>query len=109
MLGSDVERSTVPWNAADVARAVALVVVGFIGMLLLASVAVRAGVVEEQTFRQAWFASSFHGALLLAVWVFAVRKYHARWSVVGLRRSLHPRAFSLQWLALLLSVAFTVL
>ena len=100
---------TVPWNAADVVRAVALVIVGFMGLLLLASVVIGAGVMEEQTLRQPWFASSFHGALLLAVWVFGVRKYHTRWSAVGLRRSLDPRAFSLPWLALLLSVVFTVL
>jgi membrane protease YdiL (CAAX protease family) len=108
-LGYDGERLTVPWNAADVVRAVALVIVGFMGLLLLASVVIGAGVMEEQTLRQPWFASSFHGALLLAVWVFGVRKYHTRWSAVGLRRSLDPRAFSLPWLALLLSVVFTVL
>lgn len=100
---------TVPWNAADVVRAVALVIVGFIGLLLLASVVIGAGVVEEQTLRQPWLASSFHGALLLAVWIFGVRKYHTQWSAVGLRRSLDPRAISLPWLALLLSVVFTVL
>ena len=109
MLGYDRERSTVPWNAADLGRAAALVIVGFIGMLLLASAMIRAGVVEEQTFRQPWFASSFHGALLLAVWVFGVRKYHARWSTVGLRPPLNRRAFSLPFLALLLSIVFTVL
>ena len=110
MLGYDGERSTVPWNAADVARAVGLVLVGFIVMLLLASLVIRAGVVDERTFRTPWFASSFHGALLLAVWVFGVRKYHVRWSAVGLRRSLQDRrALSLPWLALLLSVVFTVI
>ena len=100
---------TVPWNAADVVRAVALVIVGLIGLVFVASLLIRAGVVEEQTLRQPWFASSFHGVLLLAVWVFGVRKYHTRWSAAGVRRSLDPRAFSLPWLALLLSVVFTVL
>lgn len=108
-MGYDGERLIVPWNTVDVVRAVVLVIVGFAGILLLASVLIRAGVVEEQTFRQPWFASSFQGALLLAVWVFGVKKYRTRWSAVGLRRSLDPRALSLPWLALVLSIAFTVL
>ena len=108
MTDLDGSRVQVPWGQTDVLRAAAFVVAGFIGILVLASVVIGTGVVDERTLRSPWFASSFHGALLLSVWGFGIRKYRARWSTLGLRRSLYPRAFGLPWLALFLSLSFTV-
>jgi membrane protease YdiL (CAAX protease family) len=102
-------RMSVPWNIRDVLLAAGLVLGSFAAILLAARVIVGSGLVEESTLRSPWFASSFHGGLLLAVWVFAVRRYRERWAALGLRRARGAAAFGLPWLALLLSILFTAL
>ena len=96
-----------PWNLIDIAIATAVVFASFFAIAELLRFVVNALEVEEQAFLAPWFIGLFDGLMLGAVWVFGIKKYHARWHTLGLR---YPRArwsFVLPWLALLGSLAFT--
>ena len=96
-----------PWKLLDIAIATAVVFASFLAIAVVLGFALDAIGVEERSFLAPWLIGMFEGLMLGAVWVFGIKKYHARWQTLGLR---YPRArwsFVLPWLALLGSLTFT--
>ena len=60
---------------------------------------------EDHTFLVPWVLGLLEGLLLVAAWAFAVKKYGARWGVLGLRRPA-GRAVVMPVVALLGSLGF---
>ena len=103
--GQSSTHDPVPWKVADVARATGLVVAGFLGTLSALRLWNGGSGVEDPSFLPL-FVGALNGLMLVAVWVFGVNKYHARWWALGLRRSRVRLGFALPWLALAASLAF---
>ena len=95
----------IPWSVADAALATALVFAGFFVVLVLFDRAVDVLAEEDHTFLVPWVLGLLEGLLLVAAWAFAVKKYGARWEVLGLRRPA-GRAVVMPVVALLGSLGF---
>jgi membrane protease YdiL (CAAX protease family) len=95
----------IPWSVADAALATALVFAGFFVVLVLLDRAVDVLAEEDHTFLVPWVLGLLEGLLLVAAWAFAVKKYGARWEVLGLRRPA-GRAVVMPVVALLGSLGF---
>lgn len=103
------ENQPVPWKATDVAVATALVFVVFAGFLvfqIVLDLAIGIDGAEERTLLNPWVIGMFEGLMLVAVWVFGIKKYNVRWRTLGLRRPEGRLSFMLPWLALLGSLVF---
>ncbi len=94
-------QTLVPWGWRDVGKAIVLLI---IGTLILAALTVgytvytdtiidaSAGMAAAPLF---WLGALIYGVVILGVYLFAVRRAHGDWSVLGFR------AFSLWWLPLI--------
>ena len=93
----------VPWGVADAALATGLVFAAF--FVVWALMDPIAGAVADDTLLLPWFLPVLEGFMLIAVWIFAVKKYAIPWRLLGLR---HPdgRAVVLPVIALLGSLGF---
>ena len=96
----------VPWKVSDAALATVSVFVGFLVTILLFGLVAGIADVEERTLLTPWFGGVLEGLMLAAAWAFGIRKYHTRWSTLGLRRPQARRSFVLPWVALLGSLGF---
>ena len=100
-------RLSVPWKVTDAALATALVVASFVLILLLATLVTGILGVEERTLLTPWFAGATEGVMVVAVWVFGINRYHARWQTLGLRRPVGRGSFAWPWLVVVASLGFT--
>ena len=98
---------TVPWNVSDVVLATVLIFAGFLVVLALLRLLTDIATVEERTALTPWVIGVWEGLMVVAVWVFGVRRYRARWQALGLRRAVTGRRIALPLLALLGSLTFT--
>ena len=96
----------VPWRVTDVAIATALLFATFLALQILLGLIIGIGDVEERTIPIPLLAGALEGLLLVAVWVFGINRYRARWSTLGLRRTEIRWVLTLPWLALLGSLIF---
>ena len=99
----------VPWKATDTAAGVALVVAGvFVILVFLKPLSQAAGVDGEAPLTP-WVAGLVEGLMLVAVWIFGIRKYRTSWGQAGLRVPRRRHNFPLAFLALGGSLGFTLL
>ena len=97
----------VPWGAADAARAVGLVVAGAAAAILFVwPFRGGAGTLEQAVGTLA--VAGLTGLLLVAVWLFAVRKYGAPWRSLGLAAPAGASTIALSAVCLVLSIGFLV-
>lgn len=100
----------VPWTRRDLFWATLLGVVGVLGMLVLAVMALAVYEAVTDTAISASLTGvlvlSGELGLLLPVWALGIRKYRLQWSSVGFRSFDVPRGLGLGCLALLASFAF---
>ena len=96
----------VPWRVADAALAMAAIAIGFLLLLFLLGVVISAGEGVGRTILTPFFLGALDGVILVAVWVFGVRKYQTGWRAVGLRPPESPLSFAWPWLALVGSLGF---
>ena len=97
----------VPWKTRDGVLATASVFAGFIAIQYLLALAIGVAGVNETAFRTPWVLGMLEGLMLVAVWVFGIRKYGVPWRTVGLRRPLGRWSLALPWVALLASLLLT--
>jgi len=95
----------VPWRPSDAARAIGLVFAGFFVVLLLAGLSPSRENGEASSVTL-WLISLTDGLMLLAVWLFGIKKYRVPWETVGLRRPLVRNRLGLPAAALVGSLAF---
>ena len=96
-----------PWDAADAARAVGLVIAGAgATMLLVWPFRGDSGTLAEAVGTLA--IAILTGLLLVAVWLFAVRKYGAPWRSLGLAAPAGASTMALSAACLVLSIGFLV-
>ena len=105
-IASDGSRA-VPWKAADAASATAVVIAGFLAVLLLAWLVAGVFDAADRAILTPWVVLAIEGTMLLAVWAFGIRRYRIPWADMGLRRP-NPRiSLWLPWVALFGSLGFT--
>ena len=94
----------VPWRTSDVVRGVALV--GGAALLILSialALDLRPGVATI-------LIAALDGTMIMAVFIFGVRRYRVPWSIAGLRVPRRPStALLLPWLVLLMSLTLSAL
>ena len=95
----------VPWCPGDAARAIGLVFGGFLVVLLVARVTTFTGNGNSSSLTP-WMVGLTDGLMLLAIWIFGIRKYRVSWEAVGLRRSLAGNRLGLSAAVLVGSLAF---
>ena len=105
MLVAQDPRTPVPWRPSDAARAIGLVFGGFFVVLLLVGSATSAESGERSSVTP-WLVGLADGLMLLAIWLFGIRKYRVSWETVGLRRPLVRNRVGLPAAALVGSLAF---
>lgn len=98
----------VPWGAADAARGVGVMVAGA-GAAILFVWPFRggSGTLEDAVNTLVFVALT--GLLLVAVWLFAVRKYRAGWRSVGLAAPAGASTIALAAACLALSIGFLII
>ena len=99
---------SVPWNNMDVLRASLIVVSFVLGYFLLSWLLMHT--FDSPEFADYPSVTIFlsEGIMLLAVWLFATRKYNTKWSKLGLRPSDRFGTYLAPFLVLLISMIFTV-
>lgn len=99
----------VPWKIRDVAIATA-VPFGFIALALVGGqfIDTEAGIDADAAIPP-WSIFLFQGVLLGLAWFFGIRKYKVPWSTLGLRMFADRSGLWLPWVALLASMAVTLL
>lgn len=113
--GPPSEAGGAPWKLRDIMAATALVFVSFLVVgALFGLVSVGDEASFEPTLLTPWLLGAFEGLMVLAVWVFGVRKYRISWRSVGarapearsgeLRRPLWSSVILVPLLALLVSL-----
>ena len=105
--GQNDDQISVPWKVGDAALATASVVASFLVILFLLRPMIGTVGMEEWPLITPWSVGAVEGVLLVAVWAFGIKKYHARCRDLGLRRPANRRGLVLPWVALLGSLAFT--
>jgi membrane protease YdiL (CAAX protease family) len=100
----------VPWKISDTAMACALVVVGF--LTIFATLQILTDITNSDTELNLtpWliaFYSAAEGLMVLAVWIFAIKKYRIRWRKVGLTTPSNSVHWSLSIMAVIMSLAFS--
>jgi membrane protease YdiL (CAAX protease family) len=103
----DGRQRLVPWKVHDIAIAIALVFLGFLAAILVLAATARVADVDERAVLSPWLTGILEGLMVLAVWVFGIRKYRVGWRALGFRGTQNGRSFALPWLALLGSLLFT--
>ena len=84
---------TVPWTIGDVGKATLLaiattvIIVGFLAVLLALVVLSGSDWVRESWFILTIAGIPLYGAMVLAVWLFSVRKYKCGWRTLGFNNS----------------------
>ncbi len=96
-----------PWDAADAARAVGLVIAGA-GAAILFVWPFRGGSGTLVDAVSTAALAALTGLLLVAVWLFAVRKYGAPWRSLGLAAPAGASTIALSAACLVLSIGFLV-
>jgi membrane protease YdiL (CAAX protease family) len=102
----DTGREPVPWKPTDVALATAFLFASFIVIQILLGLVIGVGAVEARDIPTPLLAGAVEGLMLVAVWVFGIKRYHARWRSLGLRQPEARWVLTLPWLALFGSLAF---
>ena len=101
-------REPVPWKVTDTAAGVAMVVAGvFVALAFLKPLSQAAGA-DGETPLTPWLAGLVGGLMLVAVWVFGIRRYRTSWGQAGLRVPRRRYNFPLAFLALGGSLGFTL-
>ena len=97
----------VPWGAGDAARAVGLVAAcAALVILLVWPFRGASGTLAEAVSTLA--VAVLTGLLLIATWLFAVRRHGARWRALGLAAPVGARPIALSAACLVLSIGFLV-
>ena len=97
----------VPWGAGDAARAVGLVAAGAALVILFVWPFRGASGTLEDAVRTLAVAA-LTGLLLVATWLFAVRRHGARWRTLGLAAPVGASQIALSAACLALSIGFLV-
>lgn len=95
-----------PWTAKDALMGLALVVVGSVLTIALVVWFHRGRAPEASTSLVTLALVLLPGLLLLAAWIFGIRRYRAPWQTLGLARPRARGSFLFPWVALFLSLAF---
>lgn len=103
------EWELVPWSTRDIAIATALLLLSFLAVQMFLELVINTVNLNEYKIPLPLLAGLFEGLMLLTVWAIAIKKYHARWQMLGLRRPKARWAPVLPWLVLLGSLSFTIL
>ena len=101
---------TVPWKISDVAMASALVVVGFLALFAALEIVTYTTTPDTKLSLTPWliaFYSVAEGLMVLAVWIFAIKKYRVRWRKLGLTIPSNSMHWSLSIMAIIISLTFT--
>ena len=104
----DTYRTEVRWGVRDVASAVGAIFAGVVAVLVGFRLVVNSFDGLDVDDVRPWGLAAVEGLMVLAVWVFAVRKYGVRWGIVGLRRPRVRRSFLLALAALAWVAGFAV-
>ena len=97
----------VPWGAADAAGGVGLMIAGA-GAAILFVWPFRGGSGALEDAVNTLVLAALTGLLLVAVWLFAVRKYGARWRSLGLAAPAGASTILLSAACLVLSIGFLI-
>lgn len=100
----------VPWKVSDVAMASTLVVVGFLAVFVALQTLTDITNPDTKPSLTPWliaFYSVTEGLMVLAVWVFAIKKYRVQWRELGLTIPSNSIHWILSIMAVIMSLAFT--
>ena len=98
---------TVPWKVSDVAMATVMVIAGFLTIFVVLQILTHMTNLETRIDLAPWFISASEGLMILAVWIFAIKKYRIRWQILGLTTPSNITHFGLPIMAVVVSLAFT--
>jgi membrane protease YdiL (CAAX protease family) len=96
----------VPWTVKDALAGVATVAAATLVTIALVLLAGGGGVSELNPLVATLAFAGLPGTMVLAVWLFGVRRYRSSWRTLGFIRSRTRMSLLLPWLALLSSLAF---
>ena len=99
-------RIRVPWTVKDALAGVALVVGATLFIIALVVLARGVGGLERDPLLATLAFAILPGIMVLAVWLFGIRKYRSSWRTLGFVPSRTRMSLLLPWLALLSSLAF---
>ena len=100
-------QTAAPWRPGDAAKAIGLVLGGFFLVVLVAYGVTGSVESDEGRSVAPWMIGLSQGLMLLAVWLFGIRKYGVPWRTAGLRRPAAGSNLGLPAAALVASLAFT--
>ena len=99
-------RISVPWSARDALFGVALVAGGTTLAFVTLSVLPGVGEPEDENLLLPIVLGLLQGLMVVAAWLFGIKKYGARWRALGFVRTQSRSGMLLPWPVLLLSLLF---
>ena len=103
------EWELVPWNTRDVFIATGLLFLSFLIVQIFLGLVIGTINLNGYKIPSPVLAGFLEGLMLLTVWAIAIKKYRARWRMLGLKRPKARWALVLPWLVLLGSLSFTAI